>query len=125
MFEEFQRLPRYLRAPELLDSIQNYDESVDIWSLGCIIFNMVTGIPPFYDSDEDKMYCMIRMGKYEGQIGDYDKNSSEDLKSLISKMICIDPKDRISSEDLFQDKWITSANQRHKYLSKAIVSIIY
>lgn len=41
------------------------------------------------------------MGKYEGQIGDFDKNSSEDLKSLISKMICIDPKDRISSEDLF------------------------
>ena len=53
-----------MRAPELLDKIKNYDESVDIWSLGCIIYNMVTGIPPFYDSDESQMYCMIRMGKY-------------------------------------------------------------
>jgi serine/threonine protein kinase len=53
LFEEFQRLSRYLRAPELLDSVKNYNESVDIWSLGCIIFNMVTGIPPFYDSDEN------------------------------------------------------------------------
>lgn len=44
---------------------------------------------------------MIRMGKYQGQIGDYDKNSTDDLKNLIQKMICIDPKDRISSEDLF------------------------
>ena len=48
-------------APEMLppvnrieDDRRYYGRKADIWMLGCIIFNMVTGIPPFY-ADGDKL----------------------------------------------------------------------
>jgi len=45
------RMPPVFKAPELLSLKKRYGFECDIWSAGCIIFNMVTGIPPFYESD--------------------------------------------------------------------------
>lgn len=44
---------RYYRAPEIILGI-DYNEKIDIWSLGCILFEMYTGIPLF-----------ISIGEYE------------------------------------------------------------
>jgi len=46
--------PEYL-APEILEG-KNYTKSVDWWSLGTLIYEMLTGLPPFYDEDIQKMY---------------------------------------------------------------------
>ena len=51
-----------MSAPEMLpptnmvgDARREYNERVDIWTIGCIIFNMFTGMPPFV-SEKDKLY---------------------------------------------------------------------
>ncbi len=42
-------------SPEIL--IENeYDRSTDWWSLGIVVFEMLYGIPPFYDKDCQVMY---------------------------------------------------------------------
>jgi len=46
--------PEYL-APEVLEG-KEYNKAVDWWSLGTLIFEMLTGLPPFYDEDVQKMY---------------------------------------------------------------------
>jgi len=46
--------PEYL-APEVLDG-KEYNKAVDWWSFGTLIFEMLTGLPPFYDEDIQKMY---------------------------------------------------------------------
>ena len=51
MFEMYSKMMPIFRPPELLSKKKKYSEKADIWSAGCIIFNMVTGIPPFYESD--------------------------------------------------------------------------
>jgi serine/threonine protein kinase len=38
--------PQYL-APEVYSCEEGYDYSVDIWSLGCTLYEMVAGYPPF------------------------------------------------------------------------------
>lgn len=38
---------RYYRAPELILATQYYDESIDIWSVGCIMFELITQTPMF------------------------------------------------------------------------------
>lgn len=59
LFEEYSKFPPIFRAPELMTKNKRYDEKVDIWSCGCLIFNMVTGIPPFYDSDSSALRILV------------------------------------------------------------------
>ena len=49
--------PEYL-APELLHG-QGYTKTVDWWTLGVLLFEMLTGLPPFYDENTNEMYRKI------------------------------------------------------------------
>lgn len=46
--------PEYL-APEILYSKNGYTFSCDFYSLGCVVYEMLVGIPPFYDRDKKEM----------------------------------------------------------------------
>ncbi|KAI4457249.1 cell division protein kinase [Holotrichia oblita] len=53
---------RWYRAPELLVGEQQYGPSVDIWAIGCLFAEMMTGDPLFPgDSDIDQLYLIVRM----------------------------------------------------------------
>ena len=110
MFEEYQRLPIIFRPPELLTTKKRYSELVDIWSCGCIIFNMVTGIPPFYDYDKSALINLILYGKYTGYFPEFDSSASKDLQNLIAHMIVLDSEKRITADGLVTDPWINSAH---------------
>mmetsp|Transcript_23617 Transcript_23617/g.18066 ORF Transcript_23617/g.18066 Transcript_23617/m.18066 type:complete len:95 (+) Transcript_23617:212-496(+) len=43
---------RYYRAPELILACRNYTDRIDIWSVGCIIFELVTRMPMFPGDSE-------------------------------------------------------------------------
>lgn len=49
--------PEYL-APEILNG-QGYNKTIDWWTLGVLLFEMLSGLPPFYDEVTDKMYEKI------------------------------------------------------------------
>jgi serum/glucocorticoid-regulated kinase 2 len=49
--------PEYL-APELLLG-HGYTKSVDWWTLGVLLYEMLTGLPPFYDENTNEMYRKI------------------------------------------------------------------
>ena len=53
--------PEYL-APEVLDR-RGHGRAVDWWSLGAVMYEMLTGLPPFYDKDRQKMFAQIRFGE--------------------------------------------------------------
>ena len=53
--------PEYL-APEMLLK-QPYGRSVDWWTLGCVTYEMIVGLPPFYCQDWQQMYELILRGK--------------------------------------------------------------
>lgn len=51
---------RWYRAPELLVKSTNYDFSVDIWAVGCLVFETITGRPLFAgDSDMDQLARIV------------------------------------------------------------------
>lgn len=53
---------RWYRAPELLLGNHNYNEAIDIWSIGCFIAEMFTGKPIFPGkSDLDQLPCIYEM----------------------------------------------------------------
>lgn len=68
--------PEYL-APELLLG-QGYTKSVDWWTLGVLLYEMMTGLPPFYDENTNEMYRKILQDELR-----FPDDMSEDAKSLL------------------------------------------
>jgi len=83
--------PEYL-APEILKG-KGYNKSVDWWSLGALLYEMLVGFSPFYQKNKDRKFD-IRIYK---QPIDYKSFISADAKSLISGLLRLDPKARLGS----------------------------
>ena len=49
--------PEYL-APEMLAN-KGHDHTVDWWTLGILLYEMIVGIPPFYHKNKHRMYYLI------------------------------------------------------------------
>ncbi|KIY44759.1 Pkinase-domain-containing protein [Fistulina hepatica ATCC 64428] len=49
--------PEYL-APEILEN-KGYNKTIDWWTLGVLLYEMLSGLPPFYDENTDRMYEKI------------------------------------------------------------------
>ncbi|CAG9321435.1 unnamed protein product [Blepharisma stoltei] len=98
----------YYMAPEVFD--RPHDEKCDIWSAGIILYVMICGKPPFY-ADNDKDYIkLIKKGQFSLTKGAWE-NASDDLKDLVRKMLTVDPKKRLSAQDVLNHPWV------EKYLS--------
>ncbi|RKP21739.1 mitogen-activated protein kinase HOG1, partial [Rozella allomycis CSF55] len=50
---------RYYRAPEIMLTWQTYDEKIDIWSIGCILAEMLQGSPLFPGKDHVSQFQLI------------------------------------------------------------------
>lgn len=88
------KVPLYT-APEVLNK-QPYDYKCDIWSVGCIIYEFVSLSSPFKGNDAQSLYNNIMNGTYK-PIPDF---YSENLKSIINKMLSIEPSERPSIDEL-------------------------
>ncbi len=53
----------YYLAPEIIDG--SYDEKCDIWSLGVILYILVTAVPPFDGDDDKEIINSVKKHKYE------------------------------------------------------------
>lgn len=100
--------PEYI-APEIILS-KGYTYSVDWWSLGILIFEMVAGFPPFHHADTIKLYEKILTGIYKTP-----NNMSPTCKSLIKHLLDIDPTKRYGSlkagvYDIKSHNWFSEIN---------------
>lgn len=68
--------PEYL-APELLLG-QGYTKTVDWWTLGVLLYEMMTGLPPFYDENTNEMYRKILQDELR-----FPDDMSPDAQSLL------------------------------------------
>mmetsp|Transcript_21157 Transcript_21157/g.59545 ORF Transcript_21157/g.59545 Transcript_21157/m.59545 type:complete len:460 (+) Transcript_21157:176-1555(+) len=81
--------PEYL-APEVLEG-GGYGKGVDWWSFGTLMFEMLTGLPPFYSQDVQQMYSKIMTAKVK-----YPDHISDDAKDLLQKLLVRDPEKRLA-----------------------------
>ena len=95
----------YYISPEIWKE-QPYDYKCDIWSVGCIIYEICTLRPPFRGNSLKELYTNIMNGYYIPISNVY----SQDLKDIISMMLVIDNKKRASTDQLLNSniikKWI-------------------
>jgi serine/threonine protein kinase len=84
--------PQYL-SPEML-SKEGTTKASDIYGIGAILFELISGSPPFYSPDENLMYKNISENKLM-----FPEFFSEELKDLLKKMLDKDPKNRIGIQN--------------------------
>ena len=88
-------------APELLKE-QQYNDKCDIWSVGCIAYEMASLSLPFKGKDNESLFNNISSGKFNPVPDFYSKN----LKSLINDMLIIDPTKRPSIDNILNNSII-------------------
>jgi serum/glucocorticoid-regulated kinase 2 len=81
--------PEYL-APEVLTG-EGYDFAVDYWCLGCLVFEMLTGLPPYYSQNIEEMYRWI----LEHQSPRFPPEMSAEARSLIEGLLNPDREARL------------------------------
>eukprot|EP00465_Bigelowiella_longifila_P014758 CAMPEP_0185257992 /NCGR_PEP_ID=MMETSP1359-20130426/6984_1 /TAXON_ID=552665 /ORGANISM="Bigelowiella longifila, Strain CCMP242" /LENGTH=335 /DNA_ID=CAMNT_0027843313 /DNA_START=56 /DNA_END=1063 /DNA_ORIENTATION=+ len=96
--------PGYV-APEVLRK-QKYTEAVDVWSLGVILYILLCGFPPFYHENTGALYKQIKSGDYDFP-DPYWKDITDSAKDLIKKMLTVDPKSRITIQNILAHPWIS------------------
>ena len=82
-------------SPEQIND-SKYNEGSDIWSLGCIIYEMAALHPPFQAQNHLSLAIKIKAGKYERIPNRY----SDELQRVIQWMLSQNPSDRPSVDDL-------------------------
>jgi len=97
-------------APEVLLS-RTYDSSVDIWSLGVIVYKMLSGHYPFSKGgfNQDAL-SRVLTGKYDFNSRRW-ANISPSCKDLIQKTLVVDPNLRPTARQLLKHSWISSCSQ--------------
>jgi len=84
--------PEYL-APEIVSG-GNYTKAIDWWSVGTLVYEMLTGLPPFYSQNEDQMYQKIMKADIVIPQG-----FSKEVEDLIKRFLTRDPTKRLQNLD--------------------------
>ncbi|XP_024250432.2 ribosomal protein S6 kinase alpha-3-like isoform X2 [Oncorhynchus tshawytscha] len=103
-------------APEVLKK-QGYDAACDIWSLGVLLYTMLTGFTPFANGPEDtpeEVLARIGSGKFS-LTGGYWNSVSAEAKDLVSKMLHVDPHQRLTAAQVLRHSWIVHKDRLPKY----------
>mmetsp|Transcript_11813 Transcript_11813/g.27197 ORF Transcript_11813/g.27197 Transcript_11813/m.27197 type:complete len:735 (-) Transcript_11813:86-2290(-) len=98
--------PEYM-APEVLETrASGYDEKVDVWSLGIVVYVMLSGFFPFLSSSRPALFKKIAAGEFSFPSPYWDCVSDK-AKDFISKTLKVKPEERTSAAAALQHPWMT------------------
>ena len=103
--------PEYL-APEMINR-SGHDKNVDIWALGILLFEMLTGRTPFSLIGENNgLFNSISISSI---------NWTDDFpflaKDLVSKILCVNPKERLTLDQIINHQWFRDTPSLRPYLN--------
>jgi len=99
-------------APEMIKGrIQH--KALDIWSLGVLLFEMLTGCVPFDGSNQEKLFDNIVHYRIK-----WPNDISPEAKDLISKLLCTVPEQRLTIEEISKHSWFESIKPKKKVVQK-------
>ncbi|XP_075701758.1 aurora kinase A-A-like [Rhinoderma darwinii] len=93
--------------PEMIEG-RMHDEKVDLWSLGVLCYEFLTGKPPFEAETHQETYRRISKVEYQ-----YPPHVSEGARDLISKLLKHNPNHRLSLKDVLEHPWIVQNSNKN------------
>uniref|UniRef100_H2ZD54 Ribosomal protein S6 kinase n=1 Tax=Ciona savignyi TaxID=51511 RepID=H2ZD54_CIOSA len=107
-------------APEVLQlsgfvgatNAQGYDESCDLWSIGVILYAVLSGAVPFVSDGQALKAAEIMTRITQGEFtfdGPSWQNVSEEARRLVHGLLTVDPSKRLKISDLLASPWVQGA----------------
>eukprot|EP00163_Fabomonas_tropica_P011307 TRINITY_DN2195_c0_g1_i12.p1 TRINITY_DN2195_c0_g1~~TRINITY_DN2195_c0_g1_i12.p1 ORF type:complete len:388 (-),score=43.13 TRINITY_DN2195_c0_g1_i12:319-1482(-) len=96
--------PHYM-APELLQN-KAYDKTVDVWSVGVILYVLLSGTQPFTGSSSSELFEKVLVGSFTMN-GPKWQNISAEAKDLIRRMLRVVPSERYSVNECLNHPFLT------------------
>ena len=96
-------------APEIVKD-ERYSKSVDMWALGCVLYTLLCGFPPFYDESIRSLTEKVARGQYTFLSPWWD-SISKSAKDLISHLLTVDPVRRYTIAEFLNHPWIRESGE--------------
>lgn len=100
-------------APEVISmhgrTAGAYSTAVDMWSVGCITFVMLTGTMPFVAEGQDAMMQIIQEGDYDDAMLDEVELSGAGL-DFVESLLRVNPESRMTGEQAISHPWIAQSD---------------
>ena len=77
-----------------------------MWSMGVILYIMLSGYPPFYHTETEKIFAQIEKGDFDFP-DPYWTKISESAKDLITRCLKVDPRQRITASEALRHPWLS------------------
>ena len=110
-FKHFVGTPNFM-APECVHN-QYSDKRCDYWSLGCVLYNMYTGFPPFLGASEYLIFQKSIEGKYIFPPGIIPPLAED----FIRKCIVLDSDKRMTIEDMYKHEYLKDVVNDENFLN--------
>ncbi|KAM6462783.1 serine/threonine-protein kinase 33 isoform 3-T4 [Liasis olivaceus] len=104
MFQSTCGTPIYM-APEVI-SAHDYSQQCDVWSIGVIMYMLLSGEPPFMASSEEKLFEVIKKGDLHFKHSVW-QSVNKAAKNVLQLLLKVDPAHRITANELLDCQWIT------------------
>lgn len=112
----------YYMTPEMLDH-KEYDKSVDIWGLGCFLFELISFTPPFTGYSMRSLSKNINSSTFNLNLNVYNKIYSKDLVEFPKKIIINDITKRMNITQLLNSKEVAEHSYLIPYISYLTINI--
>ena len=96
-------------APEIVKD-ERYSKSVDMWALGCVLYTLLCGFPPFYDESIQVLTEKVARGQYTFLSPWWD-DISKSAQDLVSHLLTVNPDKRYTIDEFLAHPWIRGANE--------------
>lgn len=96
-------------APEIVKD-ERYSKSVDMWALGCVLYTLLCGFPPFYDESIQVLTEKVARGQYTFLSPWWD-DISKSAQDLVSHLLTVNPDKRYTIEQFLNHPWIRQTQE--------------
>lgn len=96
-------------APEVIEG--KYGREVDAWSIGVILYMILTGNPPFNGSNHQEIFEAVKIGKISFQNPQL-IITSDSVKDLIAKLLVKNPSHRFGAKEAYNHPWVAEEVER-------------
>ena len=96
-------------APEIVKD-ERYSKSVDMWALGCVLYTLLCGFPPFYDESIQVLTEKVARGQYTFLSPWWD-DISKSAQDLVSHLLTVNPDRRYTIQQFLEHPWIREADE--------------